>query len=919
MKFPVLIFLFSFLVPSFGLAKESVVVKFMENEIEYKESHALIIGNNDYFVNLKESHNDVDIISEEMKKRGFTISKFKDVVDSKKLEKILTNFISTKGQEKDARLFIWITVHGKTLYDEDNKFGKGYLVLKDTPLLPKKLTENPTKNEKNDFNKKMKAFKEKAFPMETLRDILEARKSKHAVVFLKACYSGKLLSDAKKSYKRQDQKALPAKNNMNLDNRVLYIFTAGGGKQEVDDSPSFRNLFLEALEESGKASNGVIGASHIGKYISERYVDSNTPQVDTSALSKGGEFYFVNPKFKCVENESPEFNKNIANLFNPIANRFINKYKEGRKLYDLKMADTFVKKAEEYSKCLDLTKQYREDVNKFFKAIATKDNDKKNNQAREAVTQVDLAIKEGRFDDAIKDLERANQGDKSQKKIDKYLQFMKDFEIARKKRPVQLEYLYQPGFDTGLWETKAGYYVFRRDKTLNTNNEEKGFKQKANYIVYETNKKGIYYVQIENKYGIDIGRLEFLSERHIEFTTRIGTSFRLKRRKNFAFVTVIYPKDGSQNVSLGFVEPFNQLEIDLSSIRFINDKILQIYVYGFGLLESIDPLERKPGTRQNILFVEARIRENIDIPILLKLSKKYGAKAYYIEDINIKERIGILDVSTQSSESRYVSPQKSGFRISINGTGYYGYVNLETTINTPKGRMYNGWLRSTPITLQKNSEKIISKLTEKSWKDPKSGVWIIIGKNKNINLMFDRKTITEYSFDTAYSQETDKAKIYLSFNKHSADNYRDDAATLYMHGEVKFIGVGEKEISLSVPMINLHLPRLKFNTDIVTLPAPNKKKIKTTDSSIFTKEYREYDLGGPKLAKCLGEIEDIGDGKYPKKEFNACFDPYYGKEKHYAGNDPLVWCIIKNIPKSNFEASRLDKAPVRDCLDVFVW
>ena len=222
----------------------------------YARSFALVIGNDAYtggWPRLSMAVKDAREIAAELETRGFEVS-LRTNLKSREMEDAFKEFYALKGQNPEARLFVWYAGHGHTLN------GEGFLVPTDAP--------RPTEEAR---------FKLKSLSMRRFGEFVRLANSKHAYAVFDSCFAGTVFNS---------QRAMPpAAITRATVYPVRQFLTSGDANQTVADDGSFRELFLRALrgEESADANgDGYVTASELGLFLSDRVTNlteaSQTPR-----------------------------------------------------------------------------------------------------------------------------------------------------------------------------------------------------------------------------------------------------------------------------------------------------------------------------------------------------------------------------------------------------------------------------------------------------------------------------------------------------------------------------------------------------------------------------------------------------------------------------------------------------------------
>ncbi|MDP6390460.1 MAG: caspase family protein [Alphaproteobacteria bacterium] len=214
-------------------------------EIEfYGHSYALVIGIDDYkggWPRLSNAVKDARLVAAELTKHGFDVT-LKTNLDSDELKSALEEFYILKGEQPDARLFIWFAGHGHT------ENAEGFIVPADAP--------RPEAGA---------AFRIKALSLRRIGEFVRLAQSKHSLAVFDACFAGTVFDGAR---------ALPpAAVTRATTLPVRQFLTSGDAGQTVSDDGSFRELFLRALRGEERADlngDGFLTGSELGLYITDR-------------------------------------------------------------------------------------------------------------------------------------------------------------------------------------------------------------------------------------------------------------------------------------------------------------------------------------------------------------------------------------------------------------------------------------------------------------------------------------------------------------------------------------------------------------------------------------------------------------------------------------------------------------------------
>ncbi|MDM8516766.1 PEGA domain-containing protein [Desulfobacterales bacterium HSG16] len=210
----------------------------------YDSSYALIIGIDKYtngWPRLSDAVSDANLISDALKKKGFQVT-LKKNLNSADLENVFEEFFVLKGDNPNARLFVWFAGHGHTIK------GEGFLVPSDAP--------DPEKGAR---------FRLKALSMRRFGEYMRLAQSKHVYAVFDSCFSGTVFSTGRS----RPPAAITRATTM----PVRQFLTSGDADQEVMDDGRFRKLFIRALQKQEKAdanSDGYLTAAELGMFMTDR-------------------------------------------------------------------------------------------------------------------------------------------------------------------------------------------------------------------------------------------------------------------------------------------------------------------------------------------------------------------------------------------------------------------------------------------------------------------------------------------------------------------------------------------------------------------------------------------------------------------------------------------------------------------------
>jgi peptidoglycan/xylan/chitin deacetylase (PgdA/CDA1 family)/uncharacterized caspase-like protein len=249
----------------------------------YRDSHALVIGINQYAAWPRLSHavRDAQAVRESLVTRfGFKADNVTLLTDAEAtraniLKALNDRFGDAKRVKRDDRVFVFFAGHGSTRKLPSGR-EVGYIVPVDAGL--------------NDLQAD-------AIAMPQLQEVAEAITAKHALFVIDACYSGLGLT--------RGASAAADSNFARTNARRIgrQMMTAGGADQQVaDDGPGGHSVFTWTLLQAlnGKADlngDGLITATELAAYVAPAVsaIAHQTPAFGSLPGSEGGEFIFELP------------------------------------------------------------------------------------------------------------------------------------------------------------------------------------------------------------------------------------------------------------------------------------------------------------------------------------------------------------------------------------------------------------------------------------------------------------------------------------------------------------------------------------------------------------------------------------------------------------------------------------------------
>jgi len=242
----------------------------------YSESYALVIGIDNYgngWPRLSNAVKDAREVGKAMRAKGFQVTLIENPGKAE-ITRALEQFFIIKGDDPNARLFLWFAGHG---YTEN---GEGYIIPRDG-----KAPEAGA------------GFRLSALSIREVSNITRMAQSKHVLAVFDSCFAGTVFSSSRARP--------PASITGAVTKPVRQFLTSGDAFQQVSDDGAFRELFLRALngEERADANDdGYLTASELGLFLTDR-VTNLTQGKQTPRYGKlrdrnfdQGDFIFSTPR-----------------------------------------------------------------------------------------------------------------------------------------------------------------------------------------------------------------------------------------------------------------------------------------------------------------------------------------------------------------------------------------------------------------------------------------------------------------------------------------------------------------------------------------------------------------------------------------------------------------------------------------------
>jgi len=255
-----------------------IVAPAAPRSVLYRESHAVVIGIDDYakWPKLRYAVNDARGMRELlMRKYGFKPENVHSLFNQDATRKNILSLLGDKLAEsvqKEDRVFIFYAGHGATRHLPSGR-DLGYIV--------------PVEADVNNYQGQ-------SISMSNFQDIAEAIPAKHVFFVMDSCYSGLALTRGAGRPNSENFIREVAKRS------ARQMLTAGGADQQVaDGGPNGHSVFtwtlMQALEGSADLNHdGVITATELASYTGPvvSSLSLQTPAFGSLPGSEGGEFLF---------------------------------------------------------------------------------------------------------------------------------------------------------------------------------------------------------------------------------------------------------------------------------------------------------------------------------------------------------------------------------------------------------------------------------------------------------------------------------------------------------------------------------------------------------------------------------------------------------------------------------------------------
>jgi len=252
---------------------------------QFKEAHALIIGESDYinissWRKLPGVKEDAAAVKKLFEEQGFNVETL-DNANGLNLRNGIINFLDKYGYKEDSRLIVYYAGHGETV-DLDGR-RMGYIVPIDAPS--SMINRNQINND----------FLQKAIPMTQFEAWAVQYRSRHILFIFDSCFAGSVF---------RSQGAEPPAINRLINYPVRQFITSGDANEEVPDESIFRKELEHAIRNAAADLNGdgYVSGTELGLYLYDKVSNymkgKQNPRVgklNNTNLDKG-DFIFITGK-----------------------------------------------------------------------------------------------------------------------------------------------------------------------------------------------------------------------------------------------------------------------------------------------------------------------------------------------------------------------------------------------------------------------------------------------------------------------------------------------------------------------------------------------------------------------------------------------------------------------------------------------
>ena len=211
----------------------------------YNESHALLVGVNDYqglWPTLPGVISDIKSVKEVLELLGFSVETIMNPT-RKELNEAFVSFIDRYGHAEKNRLLFYFAGHGHTIVPQYGGTKMGFIIPKGAP--------NP--------NIDKRGFLRQAMSMQNIEVYARAIQSKHALFIFDSCFAGSIFATSR---------SVPQIIKEKTGKPVRQFIAAGRANQTVPDESIFRRQFVRAFNGDGDLNrDGYITGSELGQFL----------------------------------------------------------------------------------------------------------------------------------------------------------------------------------------------------------------------------------------------------------------------------------------------------------------------------------------------------------------------------------------------------------------------------------------------------------------------------------------------------------------------------------------------------------------------------------------------------------------------------------------------------------------------------